>query len=248
MKSINHPELINLHEQVSHHPMFKKINSLSNLRLMMETHVFAVWDFMSLLKRLQQDITCVDLPWKPSPYPKRMVRLINEIVLGEESDVLPNGEYMDHFSLYLLSMKEIGADTTRLEKFLYDLDMDRLSVAEKNFVSYNINLSLQGKLHEVAAAFFFGREKLIPDMFTSILGELTDNLDSKDQELFPYMRYYLKRHIEIDGGEHSHLAHECLEVLCGDNAVKWNEAVNAGITSLKLRYELWSEVESRISH
>lgn len=245
--SISNPELINLHEKVSHHTMFAKIKNLQHLRKMMETHVFAVWDFMSLLKRLQRDITCVELPWKPSSYPKSMVRLINEIVLGEESDLLQNGEPMDHFTLYLESMKELGASTGRLNLFLQTNNYSLLTVAEKNFVEFNIRLALTGKTHEVAAAFFFGREKLIPDMFTSILRDLDNNLDSKDQNSFPYMRYYLERHIEIDGGEHSHLAHECLNVLCGNDKEKWKEAEDAGIHSLKLRSELWDEVEAQLS-
>lgn len=247
MNTFNSPELLRLHESVSHHPLFKKINSLDHLKTMMETHVFAVWDFMSLLKRLQRDLTCVTLPWKPSPYPKRLVRLINEIVLGEESDLLKNGEPVDHFTLYLMAMKELGARSDRLEKFLVDLDMGLLTKAEKNFVSFNLDLALQGKTHEVAAAFFFGREKLIPDMFTSILKDLDQNLEQKDRQSFPSMTYYLERHIEVDGGEHGHLAHECLGILCGTDEMKWKEAELTGMTSLKLRYELWSEVESKIS-
>lgn len=246
MKTFTNSELLHLHESVSHHPMFSKIRSLSDLKVMMETHIFAVWDFMSLLKRLQKDITCVELPWKPSPYPKRMVRLINEIVLGEESDLLKNGEPIDHFSLYLLSMKELGASTERFEQFLTRMDFSLLRNAEREFVEFNLDLAVNGELHEVAAAFFFGREKLIPDMFTSILKDLDQNLDLNDQKSFPYMRYYLERHIEIDGGEHSHLAHECLDVLCGNDEKKRREAELAGITSLKLRYQLWSDVESRL--
>lgn len=246
VKTINNPELVNLHESVSHHTMFTKIKSLNDLRTLMETHVFAVWDFMSLLKRLQRDITCVEVPWRPSPYPKRMVRLINEIVLGEESDLLRSGEPMDHFSLYLLSMKEIGASTEKLDLFLQNLDLNLLTPAQKNFVKFNLNLASSGKPHEVAAAFFFGRERLIPDMFTSVLNGLDRNLDLDNRRSFPYMRYYLERHIEVDGGEHSYLAHECLHVLCGNDEEKRKEAEDAGITSLKLRSELWDEVESRL--
>lgn len=247
MKTLSNKELIDLHEKVSTHPMFSKIKSLDHLKIMMETHIFAVWDFMSLLKRLQKEITCVEVPWKPSPYPKRIVRLINEIVLGEESDLLQNGEPMDHFTLYLLSMKELGANSKRFDEFFSNDDFSVMTKAEKNFVEFNLHLAIKGNLHEVAAAFFFGREKLIPDMFTSILKDLGTNLDSKDQKSFPYMRYYLERHIEVDGGEHSHLAQECLNVLCGNDENKWKEAELAGIASLKLRHELWSDVEARLS-
>ncbi len=223
--------------------MYKKINSFKNLKIMMESHVFAVWDFMSLLKRLQKDITCVDIPWRPSPYPKKLVRLINEIVLGEESDLDRQGIASDHFTLYLKAMDEVGASTKRIETFLINLELEGLSNAERLFVEFNLNLALHGDIHEVAAAFFFGREKLIPDMFTSILIDLENNLEQNEQSSYPNLKYYLERHVEIDGGEHSHLAQDCLEILCGNDVNKWNKAYAAGIKSLQLRADLWNEVE-----
>lgn len=240
---MNHPDLISQHHKVANHSMYNKILTINDLKILMESHVFAVWDFMSLLKRLQREITCVELPWKPSPYPKKMVRLINEIVLGEESDLDQNGEATDHFTLYLKAMDEIGARNSTLKIFIEDLDFNNLSLAQKNFVQFNLNLAANGKIHEVAAAFFFGREKLIPDMFTNLLDDLEKNIDKNDQDRFPNLKYYLKRHIQIDGEEHSHLALECLSYLC-DDEVKWNEAKNSGIKSLKLRSELWDEVET----
>lgn len=244
---MNHPELMAHHEAVANHPMYRKISSLSDLVIMMETHVFAVWDFMSLLKRLQREITCVELPWKPSPYPKKIVRLINEIVLGEESDVDQAGEAIDHFSLYLKAMEEIGASANSLKDFMIDLDFSKITKAQSAFVSFNLDLAKNGKIHEVAAAFFFGREKLIPDMFTSILNDLEKNINKNSEDLFPNLKYYLIRHIELDGGEHSHLAHDCLAALCGNDEEKWMEAKNAGVTSLKLRSLLWDEVESKLT-
>ena len=212
---------------------------------MMETHIFAVWDFMSLLKRLQREVTCVELPWKPSPYPKKLVRLINEIVLGEESDLDQNNEAIDHFSLYLKAMNDIGAKDFLIKNFIIDQDFSKLSPAQGNFVQFNLNLAQNGLIHEVAAAFFFGREKLIPDMFTNLLNDLEKNIEGGGQIHFPNLKYYLLRHIEIDGGEHSHHAHDCLAVLCGDDEVKWEEARSAGVNSLKLRSALWDEVESQ---
>lgn len=249
MNSImNHPELLDHHEALSNHTLYRKIKSIEELKVFMETHVFAVWDFMSLLKRLQREITCVEVPWKPSPYPKNIVRLINEIVLGEESDLDLEGKACDHFTLYLRAMEDIGANPSRLLSLTQDLNFEKwCSEAEKKFVSFNLDLAREGKIHEVAAAFFFGREKLIPDMFTSILGDLSKNFDSKAQDTFPNLRYYLARHIEIDGGEHSHSAHDCLYSLCGSDEKKWEEARRAGVLSLKLRSALWDEVEKKLA-
>ncbi|MDO9181184.1 MAG: DUF3050 domain-containing protein [Bacteriovorax sp.] len=244
MKSLlQHPDLVTLHQSVANHSMYNKILTLSDLKIMMETHVFAVWDFMSLLKRLQKEITCVEVPWVPSCYPKQLVRLINEIVLGEESDLDQNGEAIDHFTLYLNAMTEIGASSDKLLNFISDKDYSKITIAQKNFVEFNLSLASNGLVHEVAAAFFFGREKLIPDMFTSILDDLEKNINTNNQNLFPNLKYYLIRHIEIDGGEHSHQAEKCLAVLCGNDETKWNQARLAGVNSLKLRSALWDEVE-----
>ena len=248
MNSImNHPDLINHHERLKNHSLYKKIQSQSDLQTFMETHVFAVWDFMSLLKRLQNDITCVKIPWNPSSYPKAVVRLINEIVLGEESDKDLHGNTCDHFTLYIRAMEDLNANPNRLLNFSQDLDFSKWCTdAEKNFVQYNLDLSKNGKNHEVAAAFFFGREKLIRDMFTYILGDFSQNFDGKTEFNFPNLKYYLQRHIDIDGGEHSHQAHDCLKSLCGNDEIKWEEARIAGVRSLLLRSALWDEVEKSI--
>ena len=241
-----HTDLISYHEQLKNHSLYKKIQSQEELQIFMETHVFAVWDFMSLLKRLQKDITCVEIPWNPSSYPKSLVRLINEIVLAEESDKDLEGIACDHFTLYLRAMNDMKANPERLLKFTKNLDYNLCSEAEKNFVKFNLDLARNGKIHEVAAAFFFGREKLIPDMFTSILGDFTQNFDGRSEINFPNLRYYLQRHIDIDGGEHSYQAEDCLKSLCENDDKKLDEARIAGVESLKLRSALWDEVEKKI--
>lgn len=245
---INHPELLSLHEKLRTHNLYQHLKSQTDLKIFMESHVFAVWDFMSLLKRLQRDLTCVELPWNPSPYPKSVVRLINEIVLGEESDIDQDGVACDHFTLYLKAMKDLDADSSRLLNFSRDLNYHRwCTKAEREFVSFNLDLAKNGSTHEVAAAFFFGREKLIPDMFTSILGDLMINFENTSSLKFPNLKFYLERHIEIDGGEHSQMAHECLESICGIDETKWLQAKVAGVKSLQLRSALWDEVQQKLT-
>lgn len=245
MQEFNLEKINLLHLELKNHQMYSKIKNFDQLKIFMESHVFAVWDFMSLLKRLQKDLTCVEIPWKPAKASKQTTRLINEIVLGEESDIGLNGEAIDHFTLYLKSMDEVGASYISLINFLESYDYKYLSPVQKNFVEYNLNLAKNGKSHEVAAAFFYGREKLIPDMFTSLLSDLKNNLNNESDK-FSNLIYYLERHIEVDGGEHSHKALDCLNDLCGNDPVRWQEAYQSGIVSLQNRINLWNEVESKL--
>lgn len=240
VKSLENQKKI-LHMHLVHHQLYTNINSMKSLRQFMEIHVYAVWDFMTLLKRLQLEITRVAIPWKPSPYSKRLVRLINEIVLCEESDVDPEGGFSDHFSLYIKAMKEVNANTKPIAEFIESQDYSKLPGPIKKFVSFNIDLAKNAPIHKVAAVFLFGREKLIPEMFKGILKDI---LKGNSESKYPKLKYYLERHIEVDGGEHVHLANEMLWELCENNSEKIAEALTAGILALKLRIELWDYVQS----
>ena len=84
----------------------------------MEHHIFAVWDFMSIVKALQIQLTCTETPWIPKGN-SISARLINEIVLDEETDIDPSGEYSSHFEIYLMSMAEAGANIHTINQFSY---------------------------------------------------------------------------------------------------------------------------------
>jgi hypothetical protein len=233
------------------HPLYTRMNSSEDLRIFMEHHVFAVWDFMSMLKALQNALTCTTTPWVPKGS-GRVRYLINEIVTGEESDENQAGERMSHFEMYLSAMREVGASTDAILSLLKNLQsgdtveecivrVEPASVRE--FLSYTFHLVREGKAHKIASAFTFGREDLIPEMFIGILADLKGQEGLQAEQLL----YYLQRHIEIDGDEHGHLSIEMVELLCGDDEEKWKEAEETAQKALVMRKKLWDGVVESIN-
>ncbi|MDB5157451.1 MAG: hypothetical protein JWR50_2158 [Mucilaginibacter sp.] len=237
--------------QLINHPVYNAINSLEGLHVFMEHHIYAVWDFMSLLKALQLNLTCTQVPWFPVGSADTRY-LINEIVAGEESDVDETGKRLSHYEMYLNAMAQCGASTTGFERFITVLqavkDFDTAFGAAqtpdevRSFVNYTFGVINNGKAHIQAAAFTYGREDLIPDMFH----EIVKDLDHKFPQQVTKFNYYLERHIEVDGGHHSHLATEMTAELCGDDEQKWQEATEASITALQKRITLWDGIYEEI--
>ena len=229
------------------HPVYAQIRDLESLKRFASIHVFAVWDFMSLLKSLQIGLTSVSLPWMPVGSPETRY-LINEIVLGEECDVDEQGQRMSHFELYIKSMHQMGADTKpiySLIKALYagrsiDEAINQSSIPQnvRRFLNFTFEIARNAPNHIKAAVFTFGREDLIPSMFIKFLEEMQS--DHPDQ--VSTFKYYIERHIEVDGGHHSHLALNMVSELCGDDPNKWEEATAAAKRALQMRYLLWDEI------
>jgi hypothetical protein len=224
-------------QALSQHPVYQTFTGIDSIKHFMRYHVFAVWDFMSLLKSLQSHITCVTVPWKPSPYPADLVRLINQIVLGEESDVDQHGTPISHFNLYLKAMEEVGASTYEIRNFMSTMDYSKIPEGVREFVTHNLRVAQYGHVVEVAASFFYGREKLIPGMFESIVEVL-----KKENIHAPTFLYYLERHIEVDSGEHGPLAMKCLDHLTGDDDGLKMLAFRSGQDALELRHKVWDNV------
>ena len=204
-------EVAPLRKRLIEHPLYSGIDTLQALNVFMGYHVFAVWDFMSLLKVLQRGLTCVDVPWVPRG--SADVRyLINEIVTGEESDVDEHGRRMSHFELYLGAMHQSGADTSAVKGLIDDLRAgngvssvwanEAIPQAARTFVRTTFDVIDAGQPHVQAAVFTFGREDLIPGMFMAFVKELNKQTDKVST-----LQYYLERHIEVDGDHHSHLAY-----------------------------------------
>ena len=112
-------------EDIVQHPLYKNINSVNDIAKLMEHHVYAVWDFMSLLKALQSILTCTSSPWKPVG-DKQIRRLINSIVLEEESDVDLYGNPASHYEMYLDAMKQSGANTSPIESFVANVSASNI--------------------------------------------------------------------------------------------------------------------------
>lgn len=236
--------------QLCNHPLFIEITSLNKLQLFMEYHVFAVWDFMTLTKRLQQDLTCTQLPWLP-PADPHAARLINEIVLGEESDEHPVQGFCSHFELYLEAMAEVGADTTAINGFIAlqrqgveaSAALHRASGPQgvAPFVDSTLQIALTAPTHCVAAAFLHGRESVIAPMFERILH---GNVCIARQA--PTLRHYLSRHIELDTQDHGPGAEQLLQRLIGANPTRQNQASEFALAAVHSRISLWDDVRAAL--
>lgn len=233
-----------IRKSIIEHDLYAKMDHPDKLAVFMQHHVFAVWDFMSLLKSLQNKLTCVSVPWVPVGDAENRF-LINEIVVGEESDVDESGNRMSHFELYLKAMHQCGADSNPIKNFIsefiatgdIELSFARTNVSEgiRSFVRFTFDVIKSGKSHVLASVFTFGREDLIPDMFMSMVRDLHQQWPEK----ISTFRYYLERHIEVDGDHHSHLAMKMVENLCGDNKQYWDDAEEFVLESLRQRKNLW---------
>ena len=239
-----------LYARLASHPLYRSLESVDDLRRFLEAHVFAVWDFMSLLKALQRGLTCVDVPWVPSALPESR-RLVNEIVLGEESDVY-HGQPLSHFELYLLAMQQCGASTQSIETLVRSLRSgvsveDALARSDapeeaESFVRDTFRILAKDRLHVTAAAFTFGREDLIPDMFKGFVRDLNRELAGRLETFI----WYLERHIEVDGEEHGPMALRMIAELCGDDAQRWAEAEEAAVFALESRLRLWDGILAKV--
>jgi len=238
-------------QKLVNHSVYANIKDLEGLRCFMENHVYAVWDFMSLLKALQINLTCVSLPWVPVGNAATRY-LINEIVAGEESDVDEAGVRTSHFELYIKAMDQAEANTEPIlgliralqtgSTIAYALEDMEIPAAARNFMNFTFETIATGKPHLMAAVFTFGREDLIPDMFISLIKELKVQFPDK-VDIF---QYYIERHIEVDGGHHAALAHQMTIELCGNDESKWQEATEAVKKALEVRIALWDAIHQQI--
>jgi hypothetical protein len=229
------------------------IKDIDDLKIFMQYHIYAVWDFMSLLKALQNNLTCTTIPWFPKGSADTR-NLINEIVVGEESDVDSFGIRKSHFELYLDAMHQCNADTSKIDRFIHELKQNGdFNIAyeasdapeeAREFVDFTFQIIGSEKAYLQAAIFTFGREDLIPGMFVSLVNDIHNNFPDS----ISIFKYYLERHIEVDGDHHSHLALQMTSNLCGSNELLWEEAEKASVESLQKRINLWDGVYKQLQN
>ena len=226
------------------HPIYAAVATPDDLRVFMQHHVYSVWDFMSLIKYLQNEVAPARWPWLPGG-DAAVQRFINEMVLEEETDVAPPGQegHTSHFMLYLAAMREIGADAGVPARFVQKvaeqgiaaaLDAGLAPAPSVAFTRTTFDFLASGKPHAVAAALALGREHIIPSMFRALLSRM-----AVSEAQAPSFHYYLKRHIHLDGDSHAPLSLRLLAALCGDDPGKWREAEAAAETAVVARLQLW---------
>jgi hypothetical protein len=230
------------------HPMYARLTTRAAIVAFMEHHVFAVWDFMSLLKSLQRELTCVTLPWVPRGGSGGR-RLINEIVLVEESDAYDGG-FISHFELYIRAMRQAGADAGCIDRFIELLRAGRsvqpalteasVPAVAARFVNTTWGIIEHAPIHCQAAAFAFGREDLIPEMFRQVVAV------REEGHAFDIFVEYLSRHIQVDGEEHTPMAMQMLAQLCRNDEGKWKECIDIVNVALHARARLWDGVLSAV--
>ncbi len=257
--AISHPRLGELQESLRPirerliaHPMYTQIRTMHGLRIFMEHHIYAVWDFMSLLKTLQGRLTCVDIPWMPVG-DRVARRLINEIVLGEESDE-DEGGFISHYEMYHEAMEACSADTSHIDWFLEvvrggasvpaALEMVAVPLPAAEFVRSTWAVIESGSVHAIAAAFTLGREDIIPDMFRALVADLCARFPNQ----LTRFHTYLERHIQLDEEHHTPMALAMLESLCGDDEEKWRESAAAARLAIEARIRLWDGITAAIHH
>lgn len=241
--------LADAREAVVSHDVYHQLTSLDRTRKFMELHVFAVWDFMSLLKALQRELTCIDVPWLPRA-DRSLVRLINELVLEEESDLVGDGS-SSHFDLYRAGMRQAGADLTAIDSFtsvigsgttLPDALATRAPDKVHDFVIGDWDIIQSGDPVATAATFAVGREGLIPEMFTNLT-----RLARQHPDQLSLFVDYLERHIQMDAEVHMPMAFEMVARLCGEDESRWLVAEQAGRAALVRRRDLWNNIRAAMN-
>ena len=141
-----------------------------------------------------------------------------------------------------------GASTTRIDNLLAQINCnpnEQLTIAEldlpasvKVFVSSTFDIIQRNDTVELASAFLYGREDILPTLFTPIIRTISGDYSGRLDKFV----YYLDRHIEVDQDEHQPAATRLLQSLCKNNAAKLERARNTASNALNNRIRLWDGI------
>lgn len=240
-----------LREKLASNKIYNAIKEVDDLQVFMEHHVFAAWDFMSLLKAMQIEHTNTCIPWNPKGNPI-VRRYINDIVLGTESALLPDGTVTSHFELYIKAMEQWGADTSKIQKFVKNtslgesiekalMDSDAPPSSQR-FVAHTWNTIINGEPHQIAASFLYGREAIIPNSFIKMIEQINDGNNEEEDYLVTYLKLNNREEKEI----RKPVADILISELCGNDDKKWEEAKLAVKNALEHRIEFWNSIHKHI--
>ena len=246
---------VSLRNKLLTHDLYHSITTRENLRIFMEHHVYAVWDFMSLVKSLQNIAAPTTLPWVPPKNP-HLANFVNQLVLDEESDgaLTPDIEttHASHFESYLLAMAEVGADVQPVKTFVAMASDDGLEVAlefpeipapAKRFMRFTFDVIERNDVHLLTAVLAYGREDLVPGLFQSLQSRLEITPES-----YPNLHAYFDRHTQLDGDKHGPLAIQLLNELCDRSQKKHAAAMNVAEQALAARLEFWNGIQAALIH
>lgn len=250
MFALNLRSIEPLRDALMTHPVYGAVSDLPALRLFMSHHAYAVWDFMSLLKSVQQHVAPASVPWTPVG-DASLRYFINGLVLAEESDEgLPDSRdqrsRISHFELYCDAMREIGADPIPVLEFVdcvrargvqAALSSTQVPAPALTFMRTTFELIESAKPHVVAAALALGREQVIPGMFRALLNKM-----GILEHGAPAFRYYLHRHVHLDDESHGPMAMRLLHALCAGDSMRIAEARSGARRALSARLRFWDEV------
>ncbi|PZN76053.1 MAG: hypothetical protein DM484_17295 [Candidatus Methylumidiphilus alinenensis] len=231
-------EIKKLTSKLVSHRLYSSIVSINDILIYMEHQVWCVWDFMSLVKAIQNHFISSDIAWLP-PTDALSGHQIYEILMTEETDIdETGGKHSSHFETYVRAMTQAGADKTSIERFISELRNgktieDALILAKppeaaKAFVETTIKIA-RGPIHGVVAAFCLSREGIIPDMFTTFLS----HLDVKEN--LSIFEWYLRRHVAVDSECHGPQSVRLFKHVIGDDPVKQHEALEVAKEALIAR-------------
>lgn len=233
---------------LSTHRLYGFLDRRENVAAFMEHHVYAVWDCMALLKAMQRHLTCIDVNWHPSGS-AAIRRLVNEIVLEEESDEV-DGVATSQFELYRRAMRRAGAASDKIDCFIAEIEEGNpieIATARCGVPAGAVALmrTTQGAIatcepHIIVAAFALGWEDIVGSLFDPILARIPA---SEELEMFGY---FLRRRIERNRRGRGAMAIAMLSQLCDGSATRWREAGLAGAEALAARLAFWNAIASAL--